>query len=74
MRKILTAIGAGVLGVGSALATYTPTYTPSDLPNVATDALGEAGVQTKIYMPLIILFVVASGLVGTFAVIRARLR
>jgi len=48
-----------VLGLtGSAvgvLAAYTPDYTPADMPNVVTDTLGEAGVQFKIYMPLLIL-------------------
>jgi hypothetical protein len=34
---------------------YNATYAPSDLPNVATDVIGEGGVQFKVYMPLFIL-------------------
>ena len=52
---------------------YTPNYTASDMPNIFTDNIGEAGVQLKVYMPLIILGVVVSGLVTTWTVIRARL-
>lgn len=72
--KIKSIVLAGLAGVGSALATYTPNYTASDMPSIVSDNLGEAGVQVKVYMPLIILFAVASGLIGTFAVIRARMR
>lgn len=73
-KKLLAPVLAGATAVGSALATYNATYTPADMPDVATDIIGEAGVQAKVYMPLIILALVVSGLVGTFAVIRARLR
>lgn len=73
MKKIIASIVAGATAVGSALA-YTPNYTASDLPDIFTDNIGEAGVQFKIYLPLIILGLVVSGLVGTVAVIRARLR
>jgi hypothetical protein len=71
--KITHILGAGALAVGSALA-YVPTYTPSDMPSVATDILGESGVQLKVYMPLLILGVVISGLAGTFLLIKARLQ
>jgi hypothetical protein len=71
MNKIITVIGAGAVAVGSALA-YTANYTPADMPNIATDVLGEAGVQVKVYIPLIILGVIASSLVGTFFLIKSR--
>lgn len=74
MKRLISPILAGVTAIGSALATYTPDYTPADMPSIATDALGEGGVQLKVYMPLIILGFVASGLVTTYAVLRARLR
>lgn len=74
--KITQILGAGVLAVGSVLAytPYVPDYTPADMPNVATDILGESGVQVKVYMPLLILGVVISGLAGTFLLIKARLQ
>lgn len=72
MNKIITVIGAGAVAVGSALA-YNNTYAPADMPNIATDVLGEAGVQVKVYIPLIILGVIASSLVGTFFLIKSRL-
>jgi hypothetical protein len=50
---------------------YTPTYAPSDMPSVATDVLGEAGVQTKTYIPLLILAAVVASLAGSFVLIRA---
>jgi hypothetical protein len=51
---------------------YDANYTAADMPNIFTDNIGEAGVQLKVYMPLIILGAVISGLVGTWAVIRSR--
>jgi hypothetical protein len=74
MKKFIAPILAGAVAVGSALGAYTANYTPSDMPHIATDILGEGGVQLKVYMPLIILGFVATGLVTTVAVIRARLR
>jgi hypothetical protein len=49
---------------------YTPDYTPSDMPNIATDVLGEGGVQLKIYMPLLILAFVLVVLAGIWVRIR----
>ena len=49
---------------------YTPTYTPSDMPNVATDVLGEGGVQMKVWIPLFILGFVLMILVGAFIKIK----
>lgn len=50
--------------------TYVPNYTPSDMPNVATDILGEGGVQMKIYMPLIVMTFVLIALAGIYVKIR----
>jgi hypothetical protein len=50
--------------------TYTPTYTPSDMPNVATDVIGEGGVQFKVWMPLLILGFALILLVGAWVKIR----
>jgi hypothetical protein len=74
MKKILATIGAGLAGVASVFA-YTPyvgNYTANDLPNVFTDNIGEAGVQLKTYMPLIVLGFVVSGLVTTWVLVKSR--
>jgi hypothetical protein len=34
-------------------------YTPSDMPGIATDVLGEAGIQFKVWIPLLLLGVAA---------------
>jgi uncharacterized membrane protein YjgN (DUF898 family) len=49
---------------------YVPTYTPSDMPNVATDVVGSAGVEFKIWIPLIIFGFVAVGLIGAWVKVR----
>ena len=49
---------------------YTPNYSPSDMPSVATDILGEAGVQTKVYMPLLVMAFVLVALAGIVVKIR----
>jgi hypothetical protein len=49
---------------------YVPTYTPSDMPNVATDIIGEGGVQFKVYMPLFILGFAALLIAGMVVKIR----
>jgi hypothetical protein len=42
------------------------------MPNIATDVLGEAGVQTKVYMPLLIMAFVLVVLAGIWVKIRTR--
>jgi hypothetical protein len=49
---------------------YVPDYTPSDMPNVATDVIGEGGVQLKVWMPLLILGLALALLVGAWVKIR----
>jgi len=70
MKKIIPyLIGLGLSGA-SVLAVYTPNYTATDMPNIVTDNLGEAGVQFKTYMPLFILGVVALIVVGAIVKIK----
>lgn len=49
---------------------YTPTYTPSDMPSVATDVLGSGGVEFKVWIPLLILGFVLLMIVGAWVKIR----
>jgi len=49
---------------------YVPTYTPSDMPNVATDVIGAGGVEFKVWMPLLILGFVILVLVGAWVKIK----
>ena len=49
---------------------YTPDYAPSDMPSVATDVLGEAGVQFKVWIPLYILGFVLVILAGAWLAIK----
>jgi len=49
---------------------YAGNYTPSDMPNIATDVIGEGGVQLKIYMPLLIMAFVLIILAGIYVKIR----
>ena len=70
MRKIMPYL-VGLVGSGaSVLDTYSPTYTPSDMPNVVTDVIGEGGVQFKVYMPLLILALALLILVGAYVKIK----
>jgi hypothetical protein len=50
---------------------YTPDYTPSDMPNVATDVLGEGGIQFKVWIPLLILGMILLVLAGAWAKIKS---
>ena len=71
MKKIMPYL-VGLVGSGaSVLATYSPTYTPSDMPNVVTDVIGEGGVQFKVYMPLLILALALLILVGAYVKIKS---
>jgi len=70
MKKLLP-YAIGLVGLGaSALAAYSPTYTPADMPNVVTDVIGEGGVQFKVYMPLLILALALLILVGAYVKIK----
>ena len=69
-KKITVALGAGIVAVSSAVATYTPNYTPSDMPNIATDLIGTAGVDLKTYIPLFILMFVVVFFTGRIMLLR----
>jgi hypothetical protein len=51
--------------------TYTPDYNVSDIPNIATDVLGEGGIQLKVWLPLLILGFVLLVLAGTWVKLRS---
>lgn len=66
IKKIVAVGISGACAVGSALASYTPNYTPADMPNIVTDVLGTGGVEVKVYMPLVILTVLAVAFAGAW--------
>jgi len=72
--KIGSAVGVGLTAVGTALAEYTPNYSTTDMTNIVTDNLGEAGVQFKQFIPLFILFLALSGLAGLYLIIKRKAR
>jgi hypothetical protein len=49
---------------------YAANYTPSDMPNIATDVIGTGGIQFKVYMPLFIMAFVFLILAGVYVKIR----
>jgi len=57
-------LGTTALLGASALGAYTANYTASDMPDIATDVIGEGGVQIKTYMPILVLGFVALVVVG----------
>lgn len=71
IMKIVASTGAGLTAVAvPALAAYNATYTPADMPSVATDVIGTAGVEFKTYMPLIILVMIVVFALGRWAYIK----
>lgn len=70
IKRISVAVGVGATSVVSALAAYTPNYTPSDMPNIATDLIGTAGVDLKTYIPLFILMFVVVFFTGRIMLLK----
>lgn len=54
-----------------AMGTYTANYTTTDIDDIVADNLGEFGVQTKSYMSLLVLGMVALVIAGVVVKIKS---
>jgi len=73
-KLILLALMVMTILSSVALANYTAEYNVSEIPDIGTDVIGEGLVQTKTYMPLLILIVVVNIAVSAFVAWRVATR
>jgi len=60
LRTLLVFLALMAITLTGNVVAYNADYTAEDLPDVAGDVLGEGLVQTKTYMPLLILVMVVN--------------